>query len=188
MKKFITFMLVAVGFVFVSYSQVIQLEKVELSDFEPTAQIVFEDYANGIIKVKESYAEQFQSNAINFLVENFDIYRFMREAGEDTEQVNVTVKSSNGLLLASYDKNGELVKTYQKFKDIPLPPAIRNQVFAEYEGWTMTSNKYVASSMAEKIDKEKYLVHLQRGKDKEKLKITPSSSAGTGVAAIIEKQ
>ncbi|MDX1543741.1 MAG: hypothetical protein R3214_07335 [Christiangramia sp.] len=188
MKKFITLMLAVAGCIFASNAQVIQLEKVELSDFKPTAQIVFEDYANGVIKVKENHAKQFQSNAIKFLVENFDINRFMREAGEDTDQVNITVKSSNGLLLASYDKNGELVKTYQKFKDIPLPPAIRNQVYAQYEGWTMTKNKYVASGMEDKIDKEKYLVQLERGKDKENLKITPTSAAGTGIAAIIEKQ
>ncbi|MCM8570173.1 hypothetical protein NE848_12340 [Gramella jeungdoensis] len=188
MKKFITLMLAVAGCIFASNAQVIQLEKVELSDFEPTAQIVFEDYANGIIKVKENHAKQFQDNAINFLVENFDIYRFMREAGDDTDEVRVTLKSSNGMLLASYNKDGQLVKTYQKFKDVPLPPAIRNQVYAEYEGWTMTKNKYVASGLEDNIDKERYLVHLERGNDKEKIKITPKSTAGTGVAVVIEKQ
>lgn len=187
MKKFITFMLAVAACIFTSYSQeVIQLEETELT-FEPTAQVVFEDYSNGIVKVKENYAKQFQSNAIKFLVENFDIYRFMREAGEGNDEFRVTVKSSNGILLASYDKDGKLDKTYQKFKDIPLPPAIRNQVFAQYGGWTMTKNKYVAYGMEDKIDQEKYLVYLERGKDKEKLKITPASVSGLSVATI-EKQ
>ncbi|MCG9972433.1 hypothetical protein [Christiangramia crocea] len=184
MKKFIILMLVAVGFVLTSYSQkVIQLEEAELT-FEPTAQVVFEDYTNGIVRVKENYAKQFQSNAIKFLVENFDIYRFMREAGENLDQYDITVKSSNGVLLAQYNKEGNLVRTYQKFKDIPLSPEIRNQVFAQYEGWTMTKNKYIAAGMEDGIDKEKYLVHLERGKDREKLKITPARASGIGVATI----
>lgn len=183
MKKFITTLLVLAGCVLTSNAQVIQLEEAELT-FEPSAQIVFEDYDNGIVKVKENYAKQFQSNAIQFLEDNFDIHRFMRTAGEENNQFSVTVKSSNGILLASYDKNGSLVKTYQKFKDIPLPPAIRNQVYAQYQGWTMTANKYIAFGMENNLDKEKYLVNLQRGKDKERLKITPASASGIGVATI----
>ena len=184
MKKFITFMLAVAAGIFTSYSQeVIQLEETELT-FEPTGQVVFEDYSDGIVRIKENYAKQFQSNAIRFLVENFDINRFMRESGEGNDEFRVTVKSNNGILLASYDKEGKLEKTYQKFKDVPLPAAIRNQVFAQYEGWTMTNNKYIASGMKDKIDQEKYLVHLERGKDREKLKITPASASGLSVASI----
>ncbi|TBW29141.1 hypothetical protein [Gramella sp. KN1008] len=183
MKKFITLLLLVAGFVYTSNAQIIQLEEAELT-FEPTAQIVFEDYANGIVKVKEVYAKQFQSNAVKFLQENFDIHRFMRAVGEDNDQVRITVKSSNGILLASYDNDGNLEKTYQRFKNVPLPPAIRNQVYAQYEGWTMTKNKYVASGMADNLDREKYLIDLQRGKDKERLKITPASASGIGVATI----
>lgn len=187
MKKFITFLIVA-GWVFTSYSQeVIQLEETELT-FEPTAQIVFEDYANGIVKVKESYAKQFEDDAIKFLRENFNIFAYLRaNSSEGYDQVDVTVKSSNGILLATYDEDGSLVKTYQKFKDIALPSEIRNQVYNAYgDGWTMTKNKYVASGMEDHIDREEYIVHLKNGTSKEKLKITPNRA--TGVAVISHEE
>lgn len=175
-------MLVA-GWVLVSYSQeVIQLEETELN-FKPTAEVVFEDYSNGIIRVKENFARQFQDNAIKFLEENFDIHQFLRESEEEYDQIEVTVKSSNGLLLATYDENGDLVKTYQKFKDVPLPSDIRNQLFASHGmGWAILKNNYVASGMENKINKETYVVHIKNGNSKDKLKITPNRV--TGVASI----
>lgn len=186
MKKFITLMIVFAGFVFTTHAQeVIQLEEAELT-FTPTATVLEADYSSGVIVIKEKHAAQFQSDAIRFLKENFDINRFLRESGKDTDHVNVMLKSKSGILTAKYDKNGDLVKTFQKFKDIPLPSEIRNQVYANYEGWTMTKNKYVAYGMEDQLDTEKYLVHLERGKDKEKIKITPSQVSG--VAALIEKQ
>lgn len=182
MKKFITLLLVA-GWVLVSYSQeVIQLEETELT-FTPTAEVVFEDYSNGIIKVKENFAKQFQDNAIKFLVDNFDIHRFIRESDEEFNEIKVTVKSSNGTLYATYDKNGELVNTFQKFKDVPLPSDIRNQLFASHGmGWEMLKNRYIASGKEDNIDNESYVVYMKNGNKKDKLKITPNRA--TGVASI----
>lgn len=175
-------MLVA-GWVLASYSQkVIQLEETELI-FEPTAQVVFEDYSNGIIRVKENYAKEFQEDAIKFLVENFNIHQFMRESQEKYDEIKVTVKSSNGILMANYDKNGNLVDTYQKFRDVPLPSDIRNQVFGTHgSGWTMLKNNYVATGLNKSIDEETYIVHMKNGNKKDKLKITPNRV--TGVASI----
>ncbi len=183
MKKYITFIVALLGIVFISNSQkVIHLEEAELT-FEPSAKVVFEDYANGIIKVRENYAKQFQEDAIRFLTENFDIYRFIRENEEEIDQIEVMVKSSNGVLLAKYSSEGELLGTFQKFKNIPLPADIRNQVFGTHGiGWTMTKNKYTAEGLSNRIDSETYIVHLVNGKQQDRLKIRPNPV--TGVASI----
>ncbi|MUP45756.1 hypothetical protein E0K83_08360 [Gramella sp. BOM4] len=182
MKKFITFLIVA-GWVFTSYSQeVIQLEETNLT-FEPTAQVVFEDYSEGIVRVKEAYARQFEKNAVKFLEENFNINEFLRiHRPEKYDEIKVTVQSSKGLLMATYDADGSLERTYQKFKDIALPADIRNQVYKAYgDGWVMTQNKYVASGMENQIDKETYTIQLKNGSSKEKLKITPNRVTGVAV-------
>ncbi len=183
MKKIITFILVA-GWVLNSYSQeVIQLEETTLH-YEPTGQIVFEDYANGIVKVKENYQKQFQSNAIAFINENFDLQRFREESGNKDGDIYITVKSTNGQLNAMYNDKNELVKTFQKFKNVPLPFDVRNQVYTNYLGWTLTEDKYIASGLKGNIDNEKYIVYLEKGKEREKLKIIPARSSVTGVASI----
>lgn len=183
MKKIITLILVA-GWVLTSYSQeVIQLEETTLN-FEPTGEIVFEDYSNGIVRVKENYQRQFQSNAIAFINENFDLNRFRKESGNDDGDIYLTVNSSNGHLRAVYNKNNELVKTFQRFNDVPLPSDVRNQVYASYAGWTLTKDRYIAYGEGSNIDSEKYIVFLERGNEREKIKVTPSRSSISGVASI----
>lgn len=183
MKKIITFILAAV-WVLNSYSQeIIQLEETMLT-FVPTGEVVFEDYANGVIKVKESYYNQFQSDAIKFVNENFNLDKYREETGNRSGDIYISVISSKGRFSATYNEDNELDGTYQKFVDIALPYDIRNQVYASYEGWTMTKNKYIASGKKANIDNEKYIVFLERGNDREKLKITPARSSITGVASI----
>lgn len=183
MKKFIAFIVVA-GWVLTSYSQdVIHLEETTLT-FEPTAEIVFEDYANGVIKVKENYQRQFQMNAIAFINENFDINRFRQESGIDSGDIYVTVTSSNGQLNAVYNEQNQLVHTTQKFSNVPLPYDVRNQIYASNKGWVMTKNKYIAYGKMDQIDSEKYLVVMEKGNDRERLKITPARSTADGVAMV----
>lgn len=184
MKKFITFLFV-MGCIAMSYSQkVIQLEEAEIS-YNPTAKILFQDYANGIFIVQERYAKQFQANAVKFLVDNFDIYGFMR-ANEDQnfDDVYVTLKSDSGFLKATYDKNGEIVKTFQKFKDIALPPEIREMVYSAHKDWTMTANTYTAKGKSTSLDKELYTVTVENGKNKEKLRLYPNKSGVSSVANV----
>jgi len=182
MKKFITLILVA-GWVLSSYSQkVIQLEETMLN-FDPTAEVVFKDYANGMIKVKEKYTSQFQSDAIRFLKVNFNFLEFLDAQDEIDGDFIVTATSSKGFIRATYNEEGQIIKNFQKFKDIALPYHVRNQVQAAHQGWTLTSTKYVASGLGDQISKEKYLVKLQKGKLKTKMKIFPNVSIN-GVASI----
>ena len=183
MKKIITLILVVSWVLTANSQEVIQLEETQVN-FEPTGEVVFENYADGIIKVKESYQKQFQSNAIAFINENFDLKRFRKESGNDDGDVYITVTSSNGALKAVYNQDNELVKTYQKFHNVPLPFDVRNQVYAGYKGWTITKDKYIAFGMSSNIDNEKYIVHLEKDNKREKIKIVPARSSVTGVASI----
>ena len=182
MKRILTLFLVA-GWVLTTHSQkVIQLEETRLN-FDPTSEIVFEDYENGIVKVKEKFATQFQANAIGFLKENFDVLRFLESQDGISGDVTVTATSTKGFITATFNEDGEIVKNYQRFKDVALPYPIRNEIYASYQGWSITNNKYVASGLRDQIDKQKYLIKLERGKEKARMKISPSSSI-SGVASI----
>ncbi|TRO66533.1 hypothetical protein [Christiangramia sabulilitoris] len=183
MKKIITLALV-VCWVLTSYSQeIIELDETTLN-FSPTGEIVFEDYQNGVLKVKETYQHQFQSNAIAFVNENFDIGRYREESGNLDGNIFITLRSPKGQLTAQFDHKNQLVNTNQKFKDVPLPFDVRNEVYAQFKGWTISKNRYFASGREANIDKEKYIVYLEKDKSREKIKITPSRSSVTGVATI----
>ncbi|WP_026916159.1 hypothetical protein [Christiangramia portivictoriae] len=182
MKKFII-IIFAIMLSFGAQSQdIIQLDETRIN-FSPTADLIFEDYPNGMVKVKEKFAAQFQSNAIGFAKANFDVHRFIDEADIQSGDVVVTLRSNKGYLEATYDEKGNLLKTSQVFKDIALPALVRNEIFGEYMGWTMTRNKYQARGLRDQLDEEKYIVVLRKGNDRQRLKIIPSKY-DYGVASI----
>ncbi len=180
MKKVLIFSLM-MGWAFCAYSQdVIQLEETKLT-FEPSAKVIFKDYANGKLVVEESYAKQFEGNAIKFLTENFDINQFIRENNiEKTDRISVSISSPNGFLKADYDGEGELRRTFQKFRDLRLPLAVMEQVQDNYRSWIVLKNKYMATSKGSQINSEKFVIHVQNGKMKDRLVIQPKAKSDIG--------
>lgn len=131
--------------------------------------------------IEEEYSGEFSKDAIAFMKSNFDIDNFIAEfGGNEYTSYLVTFKSSKGHLAADFNGKGELIKTYQKFQDIVLPLDVRREVYMANKGWTMTSNKYIASGSGDLIEKEVYKVKLENGDQKRTIKLDPRS-AGTSV-------
>lgn len=93
---------------------------------------------------------------------------------EDFDEIEVRFNNSKGYLKATFDKNGNLVNTFQKFKNIALPRNIQEQLYKENMGWSMTKNKYVASGKSDLIQKEKYRIRLSNGDQKKSITIIPA--------------
>ncbi len=176
MKKLIIFLWI-LGFGSVSYSQVIQLQEAKVF-YKPTAEVMYEEYNNGnlLVVLKERYAQQFQNNAVKFLIDNFDVQNFMNQNSNMNNDFYVLIRSQRGFLKANYNKNGELLQTSQRFRDILLPREIWQSVYGSHQGWTMTKNIYSAKGKGSSIDSEKYLVTMKKGKKQEKLKLSPNKT------------
>lgn len=161
--------------------EITQLEEAKVG-FAPLDTEVTRSGDSFIYTVNESYAGEFSKDAIGFMQEHFDIDNFIAEFEGDYDNYLVSLRSSKGFLNADFDKEGNLVKTYQKFKDIVLPLDVRREVYMANKGWTMTQNKYIASGRGELIEKEVYKVKLENGNSKKSIKIDPRAS-GTSVAS-----
>ena len=151
--------------------------------FAPIDTDVSTDGDSFVYEIDEEYSGEFAENPIAFMNANFNIHEFI----EQTEDKNydsylVTFRSTNGLLVADFDKKGNLVQTSQNFKNVKLPLDIRSELYDTHKGWTMVKNKYRATTKGEIIDKEVYRVSLVNGKDKQKLKID-GNGRGIGVAS-----
>jgi len=133
--------------------------------------------------VEEAYAGEFTKDALGFMKANFDIKNFIAEFdGNEYTSYLVTFKSNKGYLSADFNQDGKLVKTYQKFKDIVLPLDVRRELYMANKGWTMTSNKYIASGRGDLTEKEVYKVKLENGNQKRNIKLDPRSVSGNSVA------
>lgn len=158
--------------------KVIQLDAANL-EYTPEKLIPAPDESGLFLLVKENYRNEFISNPIRFIENNFDIS--MVDIS-NFEEVEVKFSSSKGYLKATYNNEGKLLRTYQHFEDIVLPLAIRTQVFSENLGWTMVGNKYTAKGKENRINKELYKIKLKNGKQSKRVKIEPSIESGGRVA------
>lgn len=177
MKRVILFLFILCGFTTMKGQDVIQLDEARLS---VDLDAITVDTELGEIRcvVKEAYTGEFSSDPIRFMKEKFDFKEFITAIvnSDEFEEYLVTFNSSKGFLEAIYTNEGELVSTYQTFKDTFLPPAVRNQLYLENKGWTAISNKYVASGRNDQIDKEVYKIRIENGNKKKTVKIIPSAT------------
>lgn len=182
--KTLIFSLALVLVATIGYGQKItELEEAKVG-FAPLNVEVNEDGDNFSYTVSESYAGEFQKDPIAFMKANFDIQNFIathEDRGFDT--YHITVSSAQGFLKADYNSKGELLRTFQKFKDIVLPHDVRQELYSSHQGWNMTSNKYVASGRGELLEREVYKVKLENGKQKQNVKLDPKAIAQTRVAS-----
>ena len=177
MKSLIVFLLIVCG-MFIGQAQVVTQLKETKVEFAPYTIIPTSDLDSYEVVIKESYTGLFSKNALKFVKENFDAKKLIQAINEpDYDSYLISYRSSKGYLDATYTKNGELERTYQKFQNIALPFEIRNQVYTNHKGWTMIKNTYVASGKGNMLNKELYRVTLENGKNRRNIKIQPRARA-----------
>ncbi|MDR5589813.1 hypothetical protein [Christiangramia sp. SM2212] len=183
--KTLIFSLLLIAATFVGHAQeqeITQLEeaKVGFAPLEAKITRIGDSFA---YTVEEEYTGEFSEDPIAFMKSNFDINNFIAEIdGDENTSYLVTFKSSKGQLSADFNHEGDLVRTYQKFKDIALPLDVRREVYMSNKGWNMTSNKYIASGDGDLIEKEVYKIKLENGNQKRNIKLDPRSVAKSTVA------
>ncbi len=80
---------------------------------------------------------------------------------EETFEIRFSKK--NGRITAIYDRNGKIQSTIERYKDLKLPPAVRNSVYKAYTGWTMVGNAYLVSYHSKLGVKKVYKVRMAKG-------------------------
>jgi len=74
---------------------------------------------------------------------SFDLeYSNCLKADYEKQEYHVQFKIPQGEILAVYDKDGEIIRTSEKFKDISLPLSVSNAIVDKYPGWKISSDIY----------------------------------------------
>lgn len=87
------------------------------------------------------------------------------------EAYEVIFSQNNGTIIATYDQNGKILQTSERFKNITLPPFIRNQIHADNPGWTIHADLYLVSYYCNKEIKKVCKVQLRKDGQKKNIKI-----------------
>ncbi|MGB7784985.1 MAG: hypothetical protein WBL27_02690 [Salinimicrobium sp.] len=164
MKKLILFMLL-LGFVSTGHSQIVLKEA--RVDYKPSS-LKLDPYTNSLtLKIKEEKVGEFRQDPLMFVKNKFDMNSYVdANRSGNFRDYQVWFQTRKGYLMANYDKDGNLVSSSQKFKDVLLPQETRNEIIAQYGNVHIFSSKYFATSTGWNIDKEYYRVKIKDANNK----------------------
>ena len=64
---------------------------------------------------------------------------------EDYDTYFISFYLPEGEILAAYDKDGKLIRTAEKYKNVMLPPAVTKAVTERFPNWGITKDSYLVN-------------------------------------------
>ncbi|NAY91325.1 nicotinate-nucleotide adenylyltransferase [Muricauda sp. JGD-17] len=154
MKKLLCGLLI-LGLTIPSFAQVIKTE--ELS--EVVVYATNYKYLNSIDTQEEASipVEMLRRKVASFNVKDSEYYQ------DDYDLYNINFFIPEGKILAAYDKDGKILRTAEKFKNINLPKAVKEAVLDRFPEWTITKDVYLVNYHDKTGVSKKYKLKLENG-------------------------
>ena len=118
--------------------------------------------------------EESSSNMIKNLeqvIADFDITKHKAYSPEFSNYIVNFRYSGKTRMNVTYDSDGIVVSSNERYDDILLPHSIRQAVFRDYPGWTMHSNTYLVNYDYDRAIKKLYKIQVRKDGKKENLKV-----------------
>lgn len=139
-------------------------EKVELKGVTVTPLNI--SYLNSVTEeFLPDFVKNLENKAARYNITESPVYDGNFEAYE------VMFSQTNGSIIATYDGNGKIMETSEKFKNITLPYEVRNKIHAENPGWSIHTDAYLVSYYAGEEVEKICKVQLRKDGKRKNLKI-----------------
>lgn len=151
MKKVLIFLLVC-GLITPVFSQITVLDTVVIRPikYKYIFEVVDEDIDKSVKKLQEELG--------NFDVTKEEYY------SDDYDNYSVTFRIPKGYAVAAYDKDGELIRTVERYKNVKLPLAVREAVVERFPNWAIDKDIYRVTYSDPKWESKKtYKLKLTNG-------------------------
>ncbi len=110
------------------------------------------------VKYLEDMAAKFDTRSSEFFEDVGDFYR-------------VYFYIPEGTLVAAYDRNGKILYTIEKYKDVALPADVVSSVHKRFPEWTIAKDVYKVSYDVKKGSVKQYKIVLKNGKETIRIKV-----------------
>lgn len=111
------------------------------------------------VKMLERRAAEYDIKSAEFYEEDYDTYF-------------VSFYIPDGQILASYDKEGKLLTTAEKFKDVDLPKVVKARLTERFPQWAVGHDFYLVNYHEENnVIKKVYKLTLENGDKRLKIKV-----------------
>lgn len=83
------------------------------------------------------------------------------------EAYEVMFEQSDGTIMATYNREGQIIESFERFKDITLPLKVRQHIYKNNPGWTIHSDVYLVTYYHDKgVNKQAKVQLRKEGKRK----------------------
>lgn len=146
------------------FSQVIELSEVNVSINYKYLDAINCDQVAVPVKTLTEQVLKYDANQGDLYDDDFDTYR-------------VSFYIPEGKVVAAYDKNGKILRTIEKYKNIRLPQEVLQTVAEKYPKWAVVEDVYEVNFHCEKgIVKKQYKIKLQNEDKTVKIKTDASGN------------
>lgn len=173
MKKIILGLFVY-GLTIASFAQVTELPEIYIEplSYKYIDKVEFTEDTVEVVAIEVIEAEEtalpvklIQRKPKIFNLQNSEYYE------DDYEYYFLSFYIPEGKILASYDKDGNFLRTVEKFKNTEIPSVIAQAVVKKYPGWTVSENVYLVNFYLEnEVVRKEYKLLLERANQRRRVK------------------
>lgn len=162
MKKFLLGLL-CLGLVSPALAQIIKTEElsevvVYATNYKYLNSLTSEEPAAIPVQMLERKVAAFNLEESEYYQDDYDYY-----------QINFYIP--DGKILAAYDKDGKILRTIEKFKNVKLPESVNNAVVDRFPGWVVSEDYYLVRYHHNKGVSKTYKLTLVNGDKKVRVKL-----------------
>ena len=107
-------------------------------------------------------------------VARFDVTE-MPEYNGKFEAYEVLFEQDKNSIIATYDSKGKITKSFERFRNITLPPNVREYLWQENPGWKIHKDIYMITYYDDKETRRVCKVQLRKDGEKRNLKLDVNS-------------
>lgn len=123
-------------------------------------------YLNSVDNSEAAVSVQFlQDAAAKYDIRSSEFY----EDGDDVYRVYFYIP--DGKIVAAYDRDGKILYTIEKFKNVALPKDVAVAVAKRFPGWVIAKDVYTVNFDVDSGSEKQYKIVLENGKEKIRIKV-----------------
>ena len=106
------------------------------------------------------------------------------DLGKDFEGYDnylVTMEVDKGMLAATYNENGKLIRVVENYKDIILPRPVIFSVYKAFPGWQIVNDKFLYTQADGDVIKKQYNIKIKKDDDIKKIVVHPNGDIVAGL-------
>lgn len=156
-----------------SYAQVTELPEIYIEPVSYKFLNKIEVDEDVVEVVKKEAVEDVTPHPVKLIQRERKIFNLQNSEyyEDDYEYYFLSFYIPEGKILASYDNDGNFLRTIEKFKNTEIPSVVAQAVVNRYPGWTVSENAYLVNFHLEnEVIRKEYKLLLERGNQRRRVK------------------